>query len=60
MGTPGYVAYGLLEAESLDAVTRYLHTMTFPQDFKVTTVSNLKDIVAEGKALMAQKTAEKK
>jgi muconolactone delta-isomerase len=51
---PEHVAYALLEADSPAAVGRYLFTLPLRQEFKVTPVQNLQDVIAMGKAMMAQ------
>jgi hypothetical protein len=52
-GAPEHVAFAILEADSLTALGRYLNTIAIPQDFKITPVQNLSDVVELGKAMMA-------
>lgn len=51
---PEHVAYAVLEADTMAAVARYVFTVPLQQEFKVTPVQNLQDVVAMGKAMMAQ------
>ena len=54
-GSPDHVAYALIEADSLGALGRYVMSMPIRQAFRVTPVQHLKDVVAMGKALQAQR-----
>jgi hypothetical protein len=53
-GAPEHVAYAVLEADSLGAIGRYLNSIALMQDFKITPVQNVSDLVEFGKAAMAQ------
>ena len=49
-----HVAFVLLEADSLDAVSRYLFSIPMPQATKVVPVEPIQDLVAMAKAMAAQ------
>ena len=51
---PNHVAFVLLEADSLNAVTRFVFSIPMPQDIKVVPVEHIHDTVAWAKAMMAQ------
>lgn len=51
---PDHVAFVLLEADSLAAVSRYVFSIPMPQDTKVVPVEHIQDTVAMAKAMMAQ------
>lgn len=51
---PDHVAFALLEADSLDAVTRYVFSIPIPQSTSVVPVETLEDTLAMGRALRAQ------
>ena len=51
---PSHVAFLLLEADSLNAVSRYIFSIPMRQDTKIVPVEHLQDTVA-----MAQKLTEK-
>jgi hypothetical protein len=53
-GAPDHVAYAVLEAESLGAIGRYLNTIPIIQEFKISPVQNVSDVVEFAKAAMAQ------
>ncbi len=53
-GAPEHVAYALLEADSLAAVSRFVFLFPMRQEFRVTPVQHLQDVVATGKAIVAQ------
>jgi muconolactone delta-isomerase len=53
-GAPEHVAYALLEADSLAALMPYVNAIPLRQDFKVTPVQHLKDVVAMSKLIMAR------
>ncbi len=53
---PEHVAYAILEADNLGAIARYVNAIPLRQEFKVTAVQNLQDVVAMGRAMMAQAT----
>lgn len=49
-GAPEHVAYAVVEAESLGSLGRYLNSIALTQDFKITPVSNVSDVIAFVKA----------
>ena len=51
---PDHVAFALLEADSLDAVSRFIFSIPMPQDTQVIPVEHTQDTVAMAKAMMAQ------
>ena len=51
---PEHAAYAIVEADSLAAVARYVFAFPLQQEFKVTPVQNLQDVIAMGKAMLAQ------
>jgi muconolactone delta-isomerase len=53
-GFPEHVAFALLEADSPLAVTQFVHGIPFKQDFKVTPVMHVQEVMAMMKAAMAQ------
>ncbi len=53
-GAPEHVAYGLIEADSPGNLARYILAMDLKQDIKVTPVQNMDEVIAMGKAMMAQ------
>jgi hypothetical protein len=53
-GAPDHVAFAVLEADSLGAIGRYLNSIAITQDFKITPVQNVTDVVEFGKAAMAR------
>jgi hypothetical protein len=53
-GAPDHVAFAVLEADNLGAVGRYLNSIAIRQDFKITPVQNVRDVVEFGKAAMAR------
>ena len=53
-GAPEHVAYALIETDNIGAISRFVFSFPFRQDFKVTAVQDLKAIVATGKAMLAQ------
>jgi len=53
-GAPDHVAYAVLEADSLGAIGRYLNSIPIVQEFKITPVQNLSDVVEFAKAAMAR------
>jgi hypothetical protein len=52
-GAPDHVAFAVLEADSLVAIGRYLNSIAILQDFKITPVEHVSDVVELGKAAMA-------
>jgi hypothetical protein len=53
-GAPDHVAFAVLEADSLRAIGRYLNSIAIAQEFKITPVQNLSEVVEFGKAAIAQ------
>ena len=53
-GAPDHVAFAVLEADSLLAIGRYLNSIAITQEFKITPVENVSDVVEFGKAVMAR------
>jgi hypothetical protein len=53
-GAPGHAAYAVLEADSLLAIGRYLNSIAITQEFEITPVQNVSDVIAYGKAVMAR------
>ena len=53
-GAPEHVTFALLEADSPAAVTRFLTTIPFEQDFKVTAVQPEEELLAMAKQMMAR------
>ena len=50
-GAPDHVAYAVLEADSLSAIARYLNSIAITQDFKITPVQNVSEVLEFAKAL---------
>ena len=53
-GAPDHVAFAVLEAGDLVALGRLLNSIAIVQDFKITPVQNVADVVEFGKAAMAR------
>jgi hypothetical protein len=53
-GAPDHVAFAVLEADSLGAIGRYLNSIALRQEFRITPVQNVSDLVEFGKTAMAQ------
>jgi hypothetical protein len=53
-GAPDHIAFAVLEADSLLAIGRYLNSIPIVQDFKITPVEHVSDVVEFGKATMAR------
>ena len=53
-GAPAHVAFAVLEADSLVAIGRYLNSIAITQDFQITPVEHVSDVIELGKAVMAQ------
>jgi hypothetical protein len=53
-GAPDHVAYAVLEAENLGAIARYLNSVAIVQEFKITPVQNLSEVVQFGKEALAK------
>lgn len=52
---PEHIAYAILEAESLGSVARYVNAIPLRQDFKVTPVQNLEEVLEMTKTMIARK-----
>jgi len=50
---PDHAAYAVLEADDLGAIGRYLNSIAITQEFKITPVQNVKDVIEFGKAAIA-------
>lgn len=50
-GAPEHVSYVLLEAENILQVLGFVGAIPFKQDFKVTPVTHLKELIAFAKAM---------
>jgi hypothetical protein len=50
-GAPDHVAFAVLEADSLNAIARYLNAIAITQDFDITPVQNVSEVVAFAKAV---------
>ncbi len=53
-GAPDHVAFAVLEAESMVALGRYLNSIAITQEFKITPVQNVSEVVEFGRALIAR------
>lgn len=53
-GAPDHVAFAVLEADSLGTIGRYLNSIALVQEFKITPVQNVSEVVEMGKSIMAQ------
>ena len=53
-GAPDHVAYAVLEADSLTAIGRYLNSIPIVQDFELTPVEQVSDMIEFGKAVIAR------
>ena len=51
--SPDHVAFALLEADALSAVTRYIFSIPMPQKFNITPVEHLHDTIALARAAAA-------
>jgi hypothetical protein len=52
---PAHVAFAVLEADSLISIGRFLNSIAIKQDFEITPVENLDDVIKYGKAAAAAK-----
>ena len=52
-GAPDHVAFAVLESDSLVAIGRYLNSIAITQEFKITPVEHVSDVVEYGKAAIA-------
>jgi hypothetical protein len=53
-GAPDHVSFAVLEADSLVALGRYLNSIAITQEFKITPVEHVSDVIEFGKAAMAR------
>jgi hypothetical protein len=53
-GAPDHVAYAVLEADSLGVIAQYVNAMPIRQEFRVTPVEPLQQVVETMKAMMAR------
>jgi hypothetical protein len=53
-GAPDHIAFAVLEADNIVSIGRYLNSIAINQEFKITTVQNLSDVIEFGKAAMAK------
>lgn len=53
-GAPDHVAFAVLEADSLSAIARYLNSIAITQDFRITPVQNVSEVVEFAKAVAAR------
>ena len=51
---PDHVAYALLEADSLGVIAQFVNTIPIRQEFRVTPVEHLQQMVETAKAMMAR------
>lgn len=51
---PDHLAYALLEADSLGVIAQYVNTIPIHQEFRVTPVEHLQQVIATAKAIMAR------
>jgi hypothetical protein len=53
-GAPDHIAFAVLEADNIVSIGRYLNSIAINQEFKITPVQNLSDVIEFGKAAMAK------
>jgi hypothetical protein len=53
-GAPDHVAFAVLEADDLVSLGRFLNSIAIVQDFEITPVQHVADVVEFGKAAMAR------
>ena len=51
-GAPAHVAFAVLEADNMVALGRYLNSIAITQDFEITPVENVSDVIRYGKAVL--------
>jgi hypothetical protein len=54
-GAPEHVAFAVLQADSLGSLGRFLNSIALTQEFKITPVSNVSEVVEFGKAVAQAK-----
>jgi hypothetical protein len=52
-GAPSHVAFAVLEADSLQAIGRYLNSIAIKQEFEITPVETVAEVIQFGKAAIA-------
>jgi hypothetical protein len=52
-GAPDHVAFAVLEADSLGAIARYLNSVAIKQEFRITPVQHVSEVIAFGKEALA-------
>jgi len=50
----GHAMYTLVEADNADALSRYFGSIPFPQDYTLTPVEHLQDMIKRAKEMMEQ------
>ena len=53
-GAPEHVAFALLEADTISAITQYVNTIPIRQNVRVNAVEHLEDVLKTGRAMMAR------
>jgi hypothetical protein len=53
-GAPDHVAFAVLEADSVGALARYLNSIALTQEFRITPVQNVSELVEFAKVAMAR------
>lgn len=53
-GAPDHVAYALLEADSIGVIALYVNAIPIRQEFRVTPVEHLQEVVTTMKEMMAR------
>ena len=53
-GAPAHVSFAVLEADSMLAIGQYLNSIPIVQDFEITPVVHVSDMIEFGKATMAK------
>ncbi len=53
-GAPDHIAFAVLEADDLGAIGRYLTSIAITQDFQVTPVQHVSEVIELSKALAAR------
>jgi muconolactone delta-isomerase len=53
-GAPDHVAYALLEADSLGVIAQFVNAIPIRQEFRVTPVEHLGQVIETSKAMMAR------
>ena len=53
-GAPDHIAFAVLEADSLLAIGRYLNSIALTQEFKITPVQHVSDLIEFSKTVQAR------